>query len=123
MATQEIPRGDWEAFFDSFSRRHQGWLVTVEVMGADIGAQVEARRLPLEWIAAEMKNNGGLISIIVGDQAETHFTHLISAPTHVHLKQSEEGADEALEIEAEDGTATLVRFRSAILPEMVDGIS
>jgi hypothetical protein len=122
MATQEITRGEWEAFFDSFSRRHQGWLVTVEVMGADIGAQVEARRLPLEWIAAEMKNDDGLISIIVGDQAETHFTHMISKPSHVRLKKSEESADEALEIESADGTVTLVRFRSAVLPEVVDGI-
>ncbi len=33
-----------------------------------------------------------------------------------------EGAHEASQVEAADGTATLLRFRSAVLPEMVDGV-
>jgi hypothetical protein len=37
------------------------------------------------------------------------------------LKQNREGADEAVEIESAEGK-TLVRFRSAMPPEMVDGI-
>ena len=55
MSTQEILRNEWAKFFDGFSLRHQGWLVTVEVFGSDIGAQVEARELPLQGITAELK--------------------------------------------------------------------
>ena len=54
MATQEIPRDEWREFFDGFSRRHEGWLVTVEVLGSDIGAQVEAYELPLVGVTAEV---------------------------------------------------------------------
>jgi hypothetical protein len=39
----------------------------------------------------------------------------------VWIKQNEQGADEALEIESPAG-AVLVRFKSAVLPELVDGI-
>jgi hypothetical protein len=122
MSTQDISRDEWAAFFDSFSLRHQGWLVTVEVFSSDIGAQVEARELPLQGITAELKREGeDAISIIVGESPEQHVTHTIIAPARVILKRTEEGADEAIEIESA-GRTTLVRFRSAVPTEMVDGI-
>ncbi|CAN5438101.1 hypothetical protein BH20ACI3_BH20ACI3_19140 [soil metagenome] len=42
MPTQEIPRDEWKTFLDTFSRQHEGWLATLEVLGTDIGAQQEA---------------------------------------------------------------------------------
>ena len=53
---REIPREEWTGFMDSFSRQHEGWLVTVEVLGREIGAQVEAEGKPLEGITAELKD-------------------------------------------------------------------
>jgi hypothetical protein len=123
MASQEVPREQWAEFFDSFSQRHQGWLVTVEILGPDIGDQVEARALPLEGITAELNGDEeDEIDIFVGTRPDSHVTHKINAPLHVRLKQTEQGADEALEIESE-GVAALLRFRSAIQPELVDGIA
>ncbi len=122
MSTREIPRDEWDSFFDSFSLRHQGWLVTVEVLGADSGAQVEAKQMPLDGISAELKRRGeDIISIFIGRNPQEHVTHTIHAPERVWLKEIEDGADEVLEIESESLT-TLMRFRSAMLPEMVDGI-
>src|SRR5688572_25306210 len=122
MSTLEIPHDEWAAFFEGFSRRHQGWLATVEVFGSDIGAQVEARELPFEGITADLKqDDGNSISIFIGKTPDEHVTHMILAPTHVRLKQTEAGADEALEIESATET-TLLRFRSAMPPEMVDGM-
>jgi hypothetical protein len=123
MPTQEIARDEWPDFFDSFSRRHQGWIVAVEVFGTDIGAQVEAREMPLQGITAEMQRSGEeIISIMVGDTPEDHVTHTIASPTRVNIKRSEEGADEAVEIESAGGSSTLIRFRSPMPAEMVDGI-
>ena len=120
---REIPRDEWAEFLDSFSRQHEGWLVTVEVLGAEIGAQVEARELPLEGITAELKAGGeGVITIILVGGSREHVTHNIPQPTHVRIEQTESGADMTLQIESSRGVTTLVRFRSAMLPEMVDGI-
>ena len=122
MPTREIPRDEWGSFFDSFSRRHQGWLVSIEVLGSGIGAQVEAKQIPLEGISADLKRTGeDIISIFAGRKPQDHITHSIHAPERVRLKETEDGADEAVEIETANLT-TLVRFRSAVLPEMVDGI-
>ena len=33
MKTKETPKNEWPEFFDSFSRKHEGWLVNVEILG------------------------------------------------------------------------------------------
>ena len=120
---REIPREEWAEFLDSFSRQHEGWLVTVEVLSEEIGAQVEAEAKPLEGITAELKGSGkDSISINVGLNPSEHITHSIQAPTHVRIEQAENGADIALQIESSDAATTLLRLRSPMLPEMVDGI-
>ncbi len=54
MANREIPRGQWTAFFDSFSLQHGGWIVRVEVQhGAD--SQLLVRALPLLGITLDLK--------------------------------------------------------------------
>ena len=122
MSTQEIARQEWCEFFDGFSRRHRGWLVTLEMLGPDLGDMIEARQMPLAGITVEPGDDGETqIEISAGDKAAAHISHTITAPKHIWLKQTEEGADEALEIESE-GCAVLLRFRSAVRPETVDGI-
>src|SRR5437763_4306744 len=118
MPTREIPRGEWNAFFETFSKQHEGWLATVEVLGRDIGAQEEAHELPLVGITADLKGgDGDAVSIIVGKAAEDHVTHTIAQPAHVRLEQAENGADEALQFESAGDATTLLRFRFAMLPE------
>jgi len=121
MPTQEILRSEWARYFEEFSRRHQGWLVTVEILGLDIGDQVQVRNLPLEGIIVETADDADEMTIIAGARPDARITHTICAPLRVWVKQNEQGADEALEIETPAG-AVLVRFRSAVLPELVDGI-
>ncbi len=69
MPTQEIPRQEWNKFFDSFSRQHEGWLVTLEIFGPEIGAQEEARELPLEGISiASGTNEPEAIASVLGSR-------------------------------------------------------
>ena len=64
---REIPRDEWAGFLDSFSRQHEGWLVSLEVLGAEIGAQAEAQELPLEGVTAELRGGGeDAVTIILG---------------------------------------------------------
>jgi hypothetical protein len=123
MPTQEIPREKWTKFLDTFSRQHEGWLVTLEVLAADIGAQQEASNLPLEGITATSTDDESQsIAINVGKTSEDHVTHTITEPTRIWLEQTSEGANAALEIESADDVKTLLRFRSALPADMVDGV-
>src|SRR5215470_5430995 len=119
MLTQEIPRNQWHEFFNRFSRQHEGWLVTLEVFNPDFGAQEEVRNLPLEGITIAEDDNTGAIAISAGKASDDHLTHTVVAPLHVWIEKTPQGADVALEIESKDDTKTLLRFRSAVPPEMV----
>jgi hypothetical protein len=120
---REIPREEWAEFLEGFSRQHEGWLVTVEVLGEGVGAQVEAEAKPLAGITAEPNGGGeGSISITVGRTPAGRVTHNVASPTHVRIEQAENGADMALQVESSGGATTLVRLRSAMLPEMLDGV-
>jgi hypothetical protein len=122
MVTREIPRSEWLEFFDAFSRRHDGWLVTVEVFG-DLGAQVEAEERALKGIFAEDKGGSSQIEILTGSGPDETLTHVVSRPTRVQVEETPEGAEAALQIESRDQGKTLVRFRSTVLPESVDGVA
>ena len=123
MATREIPRNEWVAFFDSFSRQHENWLSTVEVIGADVGAQLEASERPLAGITADLGQDEqhDLVSVFIGGTPGEHVAHLIRGPAHVRLKERDDGAHEALQIESRTGATTLLRFRSVVPSELVDG--
>ncbi|HEX6732104.1 MAG TPA: DUF5335 family protein [Pyrinomonadaceae bacterium] len=124
MRTQEIPKNEWTEFFDNFSRKHEGWLVNLEIFGPEIGAQVEERELALEGITDEWdETKGNTIMIMTGVKPDDHITHSVTCPISVSLEQTDEGADAALAIKSGDGLTTLLRFRSAVLPEMVDAIA
>jgi len=47
----------------------------------------------------------------VGGRPEAHITHVINTPKRVWLTQPEAEAHDAIEIESDDGTTTLVRFQ------------
>ena len=53
MATREISRNQWVEFFNDFSKQHQGWLSTLEIIRDNVGDQEEASRLPLVGISAD----------------------------------------------------------------------
>ena len=122
MATQEIPRDQWPSFFETFTQQHEGWLASLEVFASDIGAQEEARDLPLEGISTTSKDDKPqAIAISLGKSATDHITHTIADPTRLWLEQTPQRANAALEIESGDKVKTLLRFRSPLPAEMVDG--
>jgi Family of unknown function (DUF5335) len=121
MVTREIPPGEWKGFFDEFTRRHEGWLVTVENFG-DLGAQVEEHDRPLRGIVAERRPGSSEIEILTGDSPDAALTHIVTHPTRVRVEETPQGAEVALEIQSQDEGTTLVRFRATALPETVDGV-
>jgi hypothetical protein len=121
--TKEIKREEWSDFFDGFTRRHEGWLVTIEILDPKLGDQIEVENQPLKGIVAERKRDPKVIEIFTGNSAEESSTHIIDKPATVWIEETGEGAEAALQIESEDHGKTLLRFRSAALPETVDGVA
>ena len=119
--TREFPRPQWTEFFDSFSRRHDGWLVTIEVVGPELGAQTQGQDLRLRGISLDTAE-ASRISIMLETLSVEHLTHMIDRPTHIWLEQTSDGADMALLIESAEDIRTIIRFQSPMRPEQVDGV-
>lgn len=120
MAIRDIPRDRWPDELDSFSRQHEGWLVSLTTTQAGGASTVEARDLPLQGVSPTSPLADD-IAIHVGDQPN-HVTHEVRHPTGLALDLTDEGAKRALLIRARDGTTTRVEFRSPMRPEDVDGL-
>jgi hypothetical protein len=119
--TQEIPRTEWPAFCDSFTRRYACWLTDVEVFGAEIGSQIEELEMPLEGITAELGiGRPDMIEIMLGANRNEHITHVITGPSEISVERNDSGSEAALAIKAPDGITTLLRFRAEMLPQSVD---
>jgi hypothetical protein len=117
VETQEIPPREWPDFFGSFSHRHENWLVHMEIFDRETVEQITSRMLRLKSITAE-----GPMIIVVGEDVANEVSQLIRAPSRVLLTRNKKGADEGIEIDAEKNLLVL-RFRSAVLPEVVDGVA
>ena len=123
MKTKEIPKNEWLKFFDNFSRKHEGWLVTLEILGTELGAQVQERELAFKGIVDEWDEiRGNQMVLMFGEKSDAHVSHSIGNAIQVSLEQTDGGADVALAIKSADGVMALLRFISPMLPEMVDGL-
>jgi hypothetical protein len=122
MSTREVTRNEWTSFFDTFSKQHEGWLASLEILGDEVGAQQEAIELPFEGISLNAEDEAESLIINFGKTVEDHVSHTVERPRHVWLKETAEGAHDSLEIEEEGNQKTLLRFRSPVRPEFVDGI-
>jgi hypothetical protein len=119
--TRDIPRDQWREELDTFSRQHEGWIVSVEITDPDGQCRTEARDLPLQGVSTDSPRSDG-VAIIVGQSPDDHVTHEVSQPVAIAIDETDAGAERALCIRARDGSTTTVEFRSPMRPEEVDGI-
>ena len=122
MRTIDVPHKDWARTLDQFSAVHDGWLVSLEIVGPSLGAQPQIRELPLRGITAETGSPEPVITIAAAQADGEQITHVIHAPTEVQIEQTNAGADVALQIRSGDGTASILRFRTETMADSVDGM-
>ena|SRR5579862_243856 len=113
MATREIAQSEWTAFLDAFSKEHQGLTATVQVVSPDVGVQEAAQGMPFAGISADTKGSQkGSITILLGTEADDHAEHRIEAASRVWVKADGGSDGDAMEIEANDGSKTILQLHA-----------
>ena len=110
MRTTEIPRDQWMQALDQFSKEHQGWIITMELVGVDVGDQIPATNLPLVGVSADVKDGENRISIMVGDSPDAHVTHVVDSPKRVWIEKSDDPRHDAIAVEDNEGHKIIVEF-------------
>lgn len=116
MHTKQIPMADWRRTLDDLSRSYDGALVTLEILGAEVGAQQEVHDQPLRGITSDPSG----VIVQIEQAGGLYLDHRIAHPQALWIVENEESAVMAIEIEDDGGMRSLVRFRSPVRPKILD---
>jgi hypothetical protein len=115
-----IEREKWASFVKEFNHRNALRATRLEVLSAELGDQEEELKLPLLGLSLEEKGKDApSIEISLGGETakeERHVTHTIPRVRSIMTKMGVDLREEALLIEDEEGTKTILLFEA--LPEL-----
>jgi hypothetical protein len=121
MSSRAIDRQEWQAFVDAFSRRHDGWLVSVAVERGAEARRYLAREVPLRGVIAELNDHSGAMMVFTGETVP-YATHVVKQPVSLAVEETADGAEAELAITDDCGARAIIEFRSPMRPEFVDGV-
>jgi hypothetical protein len=107
MALLKLEKAKWRTFFDRVSKRLIGKRAEIDVESLALGAQVEAKWLPLVGIVYDPKSD--IIEIALDD-----LDHLIHTPRTVYVDEESTGLI-SLEVVGSDGVQHIVQFRDPLM--------
>lgn len=86
MRTRLIPSSDWRGTLDDLSRSFSGALVSLEVVGGEIGAEEEVRDQPLRGLTSDCSG----VSVQIETAGGVHLDHRIAHPQKIRIVETNE---------------------------------
>ena len=112
MNVRDIPRAQWPAFLDQFSRTHRAWLATIDADGTADGQNGTPH--PLRSVTPFVYNDCVVhIDIRFQDDEPGHEPVRITRPVSIRVEETTEGIAQGLEFTDDKGGPTRLRFRAA----------
>lgn len=106
--TRQIPREEWQQYFDSFTRRHlgdSGGVAQVQALSPEIGDQVLAENAHLVGLSYDPRDDV-LAAMLVGAE------HLVFRPSEVWVLEGDhEDVIATFEFVHEDGTKEILQVQ------------
>jgi hypothetical protein len=84
MTTRKLDEQEWHRYFDEGDHALRGQKATVEVVGADVGAQFVAEGLSIFGITYDQK--GRLLEVVLEE-----MDHLIPHPQEIYVDETPQG--------------------------------
>jgi hypothetical protein len=69
---QGIERDQWGPFLAGFTRENRGAHARLEVLGSDVGYQVETENRPFDGVSADVKHGEDVVWIAFGSTTDDH---------------------------------------------------
>lgn len=110
---REIPRDEWQAYFEDFSRNQPDYLVRMEILGGELGAETQSEGTHLAAIVYDRKDDIVVIGLDgAADPIPEEVEHVIDRPLKITVDDAGEG-EISFEIEDAEGTRTVLRLDPA----------
>ncbi|WP_058558089.1 hypothetical protein [Thiohalocapsa sp. ML1] len=130
--TEPLDPTHWPAALADFSRTHHGWLVRVlQVPTAATAAPADEHLAEADQLAADVTlaevavaTDGARVGLDIRVRNDVvHTATHIERPRSIALERGADGGVMGLRIDDTGGRTTLVRFRSVLPTEMLDGLA
>jgi hypothetical protein len=105
-----LQRKDWIGFLARFTRDNRGAHARLEILGPDVGRQIETEDRPFDGIGADVKDGEDAIWIHFGSTLEDHLTHGIQGVTGLWVRPPVGNFGAAVLVQAGDGARTLLEL-------------
>lgn len=89
MRYEKIDRLHWKEFCDAVSHALEGRLATLEIVGTDVGDQIEGEKLSLEGISYDPHDDA--LYMTFQTDVRDAFEHAIKSPRELYVEIGEEG--------------------------------
>ncbi|MGO9489894.1 MAG: DUF5335 family protein [Solirubrobacteraceae bacterium] len=109
LVTREIPREEWFSYFDDFSRDVPQVIAHVEVIGDEVGAQIEAERPRLTGITYDYKDDILVIGLDAQRDLPEDLEHIVYQPKKIMVAEGD-GETIVYDIEDAEQNKTLLRL-------------
>jgi len=115
--TRQLPRENWQAYFDRFTREHlkpdRPGAATVEVISPAFGDQVEEAAARLLGLTYDPKSEA--FEVLLED-----IDHLVFHPNEIWILEGEPGLIATIEVVAADGSKEIIYVRNGGAPAGAD---
>jgi hypothetical protein len=110
-------RQEWRMFLDTVTKEQEGEPVTVEIVSAELGSQVEADRLPLFMMSFDDKDEVFIVSVKGAHTQDPVLEHIVQNPWKIVVDPPSPGSVRTIDVEGADGAHTLVTLHGREIPE------
>jgi hypothetical protein len=107
--TRVVPKQQWHDFLEQLTKDHEQDRVTIEVVGEELGDQLEGTALPLDNIEYDRKDH--VVVVAVGDDSggsPVVLRHFVRNPERVYFEPVLGHGLWALDVISRDGSQTIV---------------
>jgi hypothetical protein len=112
--THEIARETWRQYFDELSKTIGTVEATVEIIGPDIGAQVEADRLVLTGITYDDRDDVLIVGLDAPGSPPEDLERMIDRPQKILIATGDPPPVEmTIDIQDAEGHQTIIRIERA----------
>ena len=108
QGTRDIPANEWIPFLANFTRENRGAHAFLEVLCKGVGRLVATEDRPFNGISADARDGENTVWIAFSSTADDLFTHGVHGATAIRVRLATVDSGAAVEIEAGDGTITLL---------------
>jgi hypothetical protein len=116
-ATEQLPQEAWGPYFDTISKDLGTTLATVEVVGRDVGDQIEADHLVLTGISYDHKDDVIVIGLDAPGGLREEMERMVDHPRAIYVAPGPVTSPGLIiDIEDEEEHRTIVRLEQA--PEL-----